>query len=421
MVGECSPSQVDDGKEAGLKQNRSHSIQTVISNSRSRIASLLVLLVVGCGGGKVTDPARVLSDPGENPARHRAAVGIAQGQLGPEETRRILSRMIVADGFAVESREVAWDALIRSDREGLKRQLEFDLPRLGMPRWRARVCELIVEEGWVEMTPTLIRAWARPMPGFDGKPGDRPERIALVDMYGEPKIPTVLVRVMLDSDPIVAANLRARCWELLMAEGRRDLVVDLLRDAEVDPRDGLFRDLRKIAELTGIIPGNREEIIWARALCAAENEEFLAEAVAAVESLPEDRRGSLEMRDLGSLVGANRLDPGLLLLGDAALADRIAGRIDRDGRRVYSADFSGHRGRFTERFREVRDELDWGDLLSITVAIEALDIGPVRAHLFDHAERDLLDITTEFGGIISVDDRGRFVVDGAWLYFHLLN
>ena len=375
------------------------------------LTMLLVLLVAGCGGGQVTDPARVLGDAGQSPARHRAAVGLAQGQLGPEETERLLRRMIASPGYAIESREVAWDALIRLDRDALARQLQVDLPRLDMPLWRARVCELIVEETWVDLTPALIRAWARPMPGFDGDPQDRPERQALIRMYGEDQLPTVLVQVMLDADPIVAANLRARCWELLMAEGRRDIVVDLLANADVVEGDGLFRDLRTITDRTGIVPVNREEILWARSLCSPENRGFLDEAVAVIESLAPERRTEVqEMRDLGVLVGASRLDPGLLRLDAAALGSRLMARIDTPGSRVYSADFTGYRGRHTERLREVLDELDWGDLLAITVAMEALRLDPVMSHLFDHAERDLLDTGTEFGGIISIDDRGRFVV-----------
>lgn len=384
-----------------------------ISRSRGwfgRVGVVLAAMLAGCGGGQVTDPGKVLSDPGEVPSRHRAAVGLAQAQLGPEQTTRLLRRMIVVDGFALESREVAWETLNRLDREGLGRQLELDLPQLSSPRWRERICQLIAEETWIEMTPTLIRAWARPMPGFIGDPLERPERRALVEMYGEEEIPTVLVRVMLDSDPVVAANLRARCWELLMAEGRRDLIVELLASAEVDERDGLFRDLRTFVGLTGIVPTNREEIAWARSLCRSENRDFLDEAVAVVRSLPEDRRSGLELRDLGALVAASRLAPETLGLDDAELASLVAERVDQDGRRTYTADFTGYRGRYTERFREVRDDLDWGDLLAILVATEALEIGPVRSHLFDHAERDLLDRSTEFGGVISTDEQGRIVV-----------
>jgi len=369
-----------------------------------------VLLLAGCGGRSVTDPVRVLADTGETPARHEAAMRMLEATSDPATTERMLKQVLVADGYALASREAAFDALARQDAEGLEAFLQINLPRITAPLWRERLCELVAERSWIDLTPALIRAWARPMPGWIGEPEERPERMALVGMYGEDRLPTVLMRVMLDADPIVAANLRARCWELLIAEGRRDVVVDLLEHAEVAENDGLFRDLREIASRTGIVPENREEIIWARALCTPENADFLDAATEAAARLSPDRRASLELRDLGVLVGAARLDPSLLELDESQLAAGLMSEIDPDGRRVHTADFTGFSGRHTERFREVRDELDWGDLLALRVAVEAISLEPIRAHLFDHAERDLLDRTTEHGGVIAIDDRGRFEV-----------
>ncbi len=372
----------------------------------------LALLVAsgGCGGRTMTDPVRVLADVGETPARHEAAMRMLEATTDSVTTQRMLQQVLVADGYAVASREAAFDALARLDLDALEAFLQVNLPRISAPLWRERLCELVAERSWVDLTPALIRAWARPIPGWIGEPEERPERAALVKMYGEPQVPTVLMRVMLDADPIVASNLRARCWELLVAEGRRDVVVDLLENADVAENDGMFRDLREIASRTGIVPENREEILWARALCRPVNAGLLDAATEAVAGLSSDRRASLELRDLGVLVGAMRLDPALLQLDDAGLAEGLMAEIDPDGRRVYTADFTGFTGRHTERLREVRDKLDWGDLLALRVAVEAISLEPIRAHLFDHAERDLLDRTTEYGGVIGIDDRGRFEV-----------
>ena len=368
------------------------------------------LLLGGCGGRTIADPTNVLADTGEIPARHEAAIRMLDATTDPGRSTPVLKRMLVAPGYALRSREAAYIALRRIDSEGLDRFLAIELPRLDSPAWRARICELIAADGDVSMTPTLIRAWARPMPGWIGPPEERPERVALVEMYGEDGLPKVLVQVMLDADPIVAANLRARCWELLLNEGERSLVLDLLRNADVAANDGMFRDLRRIADLTGIVPVNREEIIWARALCRPENATFLDDVVLVVERLPSDRRNALELRDLGIVLGADRLDPRWLEASESALATEIASLVGAEGRRVHSPDFTGWPGRFTERFERTRDRLDWGDLLAIRVAIEALSLPPIREHLFAHAERDLLDRRTELGGVISLDDQGRFEV-----------
>jgi hypothetical protein len=370
----------------------------------------VMAMLGGCGGQSVTDPVRVLADTTETPARHEAAMRMLEATSDSETTDRMLQQVLVNDGYAVASREAAFDVLARRDAEDLEAFLQINLPRVSAPLWRARLCELIAERSWIDLTPALIRAWARPIPGWIGEPEERPERAALVQMYGEEQLPTVLMRVMLDADPIVAANLRARCWELLVAEGRRDVVADLLENAEVAENDGMFRDLRDIATRTGIIPENREEIIWARALCRPENRGMLDAATEAVGRLSPERRAGLELRDLSVLVGAMRLDPSLLQLDEAQLAAGLSADIDPDGRRVYTADFTGYAGRYTERLREVRDKLDWGDLLALRVAVEAISLEPIRAHLFDHAERDLLDRTTEHGGVIAIDGQGRFEV-----------
>lgn len=369
-----------------------------------------ILLLGGCGQRRISDPAVVLADTGETPARHEAAIRTLDATSGQERTVPVLRRMLVTPGYTVRSREAAFRALRRIDAEGLDRFLAIELPRLDSPAWRTRLCELIAEDGDVSMTPTLIRAWARPMPGWVGESEERPERLALIEMYGLEALPQVLVRVMLDADPIVAANLRARCWELLIVEGEREVVIDLLANAEVAANDGMFRDLRRIADDIGVVPVNREEIIWARSLCRPENAGFMEDVVQSVDTLPASRRATLELRDLGALVGADRIDPSWLAASEVELAAEIAARIGTEDRRVYSPDFTGWPGRFTERFERTKDRLDWGDLLAIRVAIEALSMVPIREHLFAHAERDLLDRRTELGGVIAIDDRGRFEV-----------
>lgn len=370
---------------------------------------LAALLVIGggCAPKPIEDPVAVLSNPNELTGRHFAAIRMLEATADPAVTNQTLKRVIVANGYFIDVREMAYRRMQSMDREGLKRLLEIQMPKIDALQWRARLCELIAEEPWIEMTPTLIRAWAQPMPNWVDTPAERPERLALVEMYGEPKLPDVLVQVMLDADPIISANLRARCWELLIAEGQRDRVISLLARSEISPNDGMFTDLRTIADQTGIIPRNREEIIWARTLCRPENAGFLAAATEAIRQLPEDRRAQLELRDLGILVAAMRIDPGLLAQDEASLYAGLRRDIDVDGRRLYAANFTGWSQSHTERLRDVKEKLSWNDLLAMRIAIESLSIDAVLDHVFDYAERDLLDDETEFGGVIGVDPKGR--------------
>ena len=44
------------------------------------------------------------------------------------------------------------------------------------------------------------------------------------------------------------------------------------------------------------------------------------------------------------------------------------------------------------------------------IAAEALEVPQVVSHLLDYAERDKADKTTEYGGVIALDEQGRYEV-----------
>ena len=108
-------------------------------------------------------------------------------------------------------------------------------------------------------------------------------------------------------------------------------------------------------------------------------------------------------------VAVHRYQPVLLRLSPAALYERVDEHLD--GIRRYTragSDTYSTAGR--DRLRTWKDELTWGDLAAITMAIEAMAVPQVVSHLFDFADRDMADISTEYGGLIDLDDRGRFNV-----------
>lgn len=94
-------------------------------------------------------------------------------------------------------------------------------------------------------------------------------------------------------------------------------------------------------------------------------------------------------------------------MSDQALDRMLQQEIDDNGRR-YKADFSGWNIKVTERLSDVRDRLVWGDQAAMLLAREALRSQAFVAHVFDYADRDMVDRTTEFGGIVELDSKGRF-------------
>ena len=371
----------------------------------------VILLSLGaCSPGKMTDPAKVLADPRQSTARHRAAMSILEDQSSEEVSIRTFKTVMMGNGYPQETQMLAYQRLRSLDPEGLRRLLEIRLPRSQSLAWRRWVCEEIAREKWLEMTPSLIRAWAQPIDGWDGDPEDRPERVALVEIYGEENVPKVLLQVMLDANPITASNLRARCWELLIEEGQRGQLVDLLSNMDIDRSDGMLSDLKEIARRTGVIPRNREEILWSRVLCEPEHSTYLQETELALANLSEERRDTLELRDLAIVRATYQHLPELLQRSDEELYEELDVSVRSRERRVPSANFEGWGRRHSERLHEVKDSLRWGDLMAMLLAVRAMQVPEVLEHVFDYAERDLEDKATEYGGIIALDAQGRFVV-----------
>ena len=368
------------------------------------------MMLGGCSTGAPDDPAAILADARQPLDRHRMAIMVLETTATPETTLRVLKGMIGSDEYDLAARVLAYERLRVLNPDVLESMLELQLPRITRTDWREWVCEAIARDSWTDLTPTLIRAWARPVAGWTMASKERPERLALVSIFGEDRVADVLMQVMLDANPVTAVNLRTRCWELLVAEGSDETLRTLVVEAKVLPNDGMMRDLREVERATGMLPSNREEILWARALCMSDRETYLKEVSEAIDALPEVRRTSLEFRDLAVVHAAFKHEPELLSLDPERVIAQVQKVVRSTERRLASPTFEGWPGTYTEALHEVAADLDWADAAALALAIKAMSVSAVVEHIFDQADRDLIDSTTEFGGVMALDDRGRFVL-----------
>lgn len=381
----------------------------------ARLATLTVAFatLASCsGGGQVADPIGTLSSPGRAGREYLAAMQVADRNPSDEAYRAALRRVVVNPNYVVEARRAAYARLYEHDRDGLQRTLEVHYPKLDALEWRRELAERMAKDDWKAMTPTLIRAWAQPLAAWITLGKERPERLALVAMYGEDRLVDVLLEEMASANPITQANLRARCWELLLLEGQETRLRALLADDSVIGRDAMMIDLRAGLVDLNVLPRTREEILWLRSLCDERHAAYWEQAKAAVASLPQSRRETIELRDIAVVVAAASHKPELLAMGDDQMADQIVARLGGPGRKTYSPDFAGYDGGnvdyFSERLEAWRAKLTWGDLMAMSMALDALATPEVVAHLFSCADRDLADKATEYGGLIDLDSRNRF-------------
>ncbi len=369
----------------------------------------VVGLVAGasCGPIRIDDPIAELGAARANPRRQMAAMEVLD--RGPSEPAYLqqLHQMVWRPGYALRVREEALERLERHDLEGLKRTIRQRLPRLASWPWLRRLCEIVADRGWVELTPALVSSWARAT-AVVRQETERPEYQALARLHGEARVADVVFEVFLESRKVHQQGLRTRCWELLHRIGQRDRLVDLLGDAPVAPGDAMLGDLQAGAVDFGIVPYRREEILWLRRLREPQWAGFWSQAKLAVMALGPSRRGGLQMRDLPIVVSAWRHDPELMSLTCDELYQRVATFLRGQRHHAHRSSYDTSRG--ASRLRESRDRLTWGDLAAMAIAVRALAVPEVIDHLFDYAERDRLDESTEYGGVLRLDGQGRFEI-----------
>ena len=350
----------------------------------SMMVSMGALYACAVSAGK--DPMKSLSNPESLPVVQVAAMEV----LDQTPTPQYISAL----------KRMMWQA-------GLKEILRLQLPKLMALAWRQKLCELIVEHQWVDMTPTLVRAWSVPMAAWIEHDKDRPERIAIEQLNGKEKLTDLLVKMLVDSNPITEANLRLRCWEMLQKLGERERLVQLLADASVKPDDRLLDNLRSCAGELGIVPTTKEEILWLQALLETKNMVFWGQAKEATMQLPQEVRVKLEIRELPVAVAVSKLKPELLKLTPLQLYQIVEERRQAKGSRIVSPSFEGYGGDHTENLYEMRNKLSWGDLASMVIAMEMFDSASLRQQMFDLADRDMADRDTEFGGVIRIGAAGK--------------
>ncbi|MHC4209872.1 MAG: hypothetical protein ACYTE6_00915 [Planctomycetota bacterium] len=375
----------------------------------ARAALLAGTLVAGCTSPvPVDDPQAALAQPNLSMRKHLGAMEALDAQPDDPAYVQELSRIIYRPGYTVNVREAAFERLAAHDPEALKKTIRQHLPRLGARAWHARLCELIAQRQWTELTPALVSSWAQPIGFVDDM--DRPEYEALARLHGRDHVLDAVFRVLVESTKPYQMGLRGRCWELLQRLGQRERLLALLVDESVDPDDLMIADLRAAAIELRVVPRTREEVLWVRELRQPQHADFWSQAVAAVGGLSEARLMQLELRDLPILVAASIHDPWLLAAGESELYGRVAAHTAASQLHIDPDRFLGFPGSYQQRLVDHRNVLTWGDLSAMLLAVRAMEVPQVVAHLFDYADRDHEDRTCEYGGVIRLDEQGRFEI-----------
>ncbi|MHC5008845.1 MAG: hypothetical protein ACYTGF_15970 [Planctomycetota bacterium] len=375
----------------------------------AQAATLVAFLVSGCTSPvAVDDPEAALADPTIGLRKHLGAMEALDARPDDPAYIKELSRIMYRPGYTVQVREAAFDRLLVNDPQELKRTIRQRLPQMGARGWQERLCELIADHGWTELTPALVSSWARHIGFVDDM--DRAEYKALVRLYGRDHVIDAVFDVLVESTKPYQMGLRTKCWELLHRLGQRQRLLELLASKDTDPDDLMIADLQVAAIELRVVPRTREEVLWVRKLRQPEHADFWSQAAAAVHGLPEARIAQLELRDLPILVAASIHDPWLMTADESELYDRLAAQLAGRRQHVDTDRFAGFPGTYEQRLVNHRKVLTWGDLSAMILAVRAMEVPEVVAHLFSYADQDHEDKTCEYGGVIPLDRKGRFEI-----------
>ncbi len=371
----------------------------------------VILALAGCGPKTFSDPVKVLRTSDRSPYDHEDAMAQLDSTPDNKAYNEALHRMIWKVGFAIDTRRAAFDRLEQNDLVGLKRTIRQQLPRMTTITWLEILCQLIEERGWQDLSPALVSSWSREAQVWGPDEETRPEYLALVGLHGEDHVIDVVFEMFKSSSTVRERGLRERCWTLLHRLGQREKLVELVaQPLPDDSDDGMLIDLQAGANDLGILPRNREEILWMRKLREPSRSLFWKEASGASKLMPKSVRANLELRTLPIVVAAARHQPELLVEDTTSLYSSLSQQLEQRKHYGYSRTFKGFRGDSPQRLSEFSQKINWGDLAAMHIAIQAMAVPEVVSHMFDYADRDQVDETTEYGGVINLDTEGRYEI-----------
>lgn len=372
--------------------------------------SLILCFLGGCASQPDPDPLKTLSGPSITGTTHvRAMEQLDETAPNDPQTLKVLHTIVARDTYSIDARTAALNRLAERDLDNLKRTIRQWLPRAESWGWIIRCSEIIAERGWIDLSPALVSSWARPIPTMRDEM-QRPEYQALAKLHGPENVTEVVYALFMEAKSVGEQGLRTRCWDLLHRLRQRDRLVQLIASSEVAEDDLMLLDLKAGAAELGLIPNTREEILWLRQLRMPEHAEFWSRAVAAVQQLPPARRAELELRDIPILVSASLHDPGLLQMSRDELYAHANAYVRDQPHYAHESNYDNIGANTKQRLHDHRNDLTWGDLAAMQIAIRAVQVPEVVAHLFNYAERDKADDSTEYGGVIALDARDRFEI-----------
>ncbi len=396
--------------------------------------SLAATVTAGCGGSPspkaLDDPPKVLANTELAVSdRVEAVDAIWQRRLNVSkaDAREAMKNIVWSSRYPLGVRQRATELLL-SDKEDVdnvdtRNSLALRLPTEASPDMIGFICQLAGERGWTEFAQPAVRSWARRITGF----GDdvRPERLLIEKLSGKPATAAVFelfaTPVQSGAKPNLAKldlaeKSRRAAWEVLTrldpSGKERTALLGSLSPAAAGDR--LIADIRASAADLGCVPVTDSELQQLSAMRSFDEKsdgearrQWWAEATAGVAGLKPEQRVGLRLRHIEPIRWCTGNRPQWMATDRAGLLALIGERVSK--RTPYTRSGPSTTAVITsdESLNTNGPNLLWGDCLAILTVDDALSTPGIGAALWEQAERDIKDTSTEYGGLLESSGGGR--------------
>ncbi|MEM9414158.1 MAG: hypothetical protein AAGA29_01610 [Planctomycetota bacterium] len=345
------------------------------------------------------DPVATALDRSASTSRRVAAVRMTPGSDAAE-----LMPLVVSVRHPFEVRQAAVGQMLQADADHFWNQAAVRIRGINDWPMLSLLCERAALGRRSDFIPALVQSWARPSIRYDD--ADRPERLAIARLHPDQPPEDLLWPLFQDAGQDRSAQRLAQAAWLIMCRTCENeaLRMQLLR---ARPQHRLHSDLQSVAAVAEHLPRNREELLRLGTLCDASSDRLWDRRGRLIRSAePDIAYNGVALRHLPVI---DHADEAIATLPRQQALSRIAPRLAA-ARHVHRAPPGSRRtqGR-DDTLASHADALSWADLLVIEMMLDALADRAVVAALFEQAERDRVDATTEYGGVLTWGDDGQFI------------
>jgi len=381
-----------------------------------------------------SDPLMIVRDP-EKSTRKRVEAAdrswemVQTGAGSRQSTRESFKALVWPRSTPVELRVEIMRLLLNDvDPDGLadaKEMAKLLLANETNQQMVEFLCAKAADEGWIDFTTPIVRAWAKPRPSLSPNDG-RFEQRAIAALHPGRPLDEVVFGVFLD--PRVEdgpfgidwpARARADAWDVLTqldpdGSKRWDLLES--REAQLAAARGVREvvDVRMCLLELRTIPRTSQELRWLSSLRRddkPENRAWWRQSVAVLDVLTPGKKKGLELRHIEPIRWAS-VHRGIWVASTReTLLAELRGRLE--GRTGYRRTAHAKIGRpRPETLDAWESSMNWGDVLAVLVVDEAMGSRELAYDVFAYVGQDRDDTTTEYGGVVTAEN-GVYV---AYLY-----